>query len=74
MSAPKSGAEGDAVAQGCIAYAASQEEVEGLCQSILASGTLALGFDIEWHVTYRHASASINTILGSFSRSVCDER
>ncbi|CAK0738070.1 hypothetical protein CVIRNUC_000989 [Coccomyxa viridis] len=38
---------------GCIAYAALQEEVENSCQSLLASGVPCLGFDIEWHVTYR---------------------
>ena len=35
-------------------YAASQEEIESSCHSILASGVQCLGFDIEWHVTYRH--------------------
>ena len=43
--------------QGCITYAAAQEDVEHVCQSILASGVKALGFDIEWHVTYRRALA-----------------
>ena len=42
--------------QGCIAYAALQEEVENSCQSLLASGVPCLGFDIEWHVTYRQGT------------------
>ncbi|CAL5223984.1 g6596 [Coccomyxa viridis] len=38
---------------GCITYVAAQEDVEQVCQSIVASGVEALGFDVEWHVTYR---------------------
>ena len=44
------------IVQGCIAYAASQEEVDSSCQSLLASGVPCLGFDIEWHVTYRQGT------------------
>ncbi len=48
--------------QGCITYVAAQEDVEQVCQSILASGVEALGFDVEWHVTYRRAPAALTPI------------
>lgn len=48
--------------QGCITYVAAQEDVEQVCQSIVASGVEALGFDVEWHVTYRCAPAALTAI------------
>ncbi|CAL8463613.1 g3147 [Coccomyxa elongata] len=39
--------------KGCIAYASLPEEVEHLCKVVLSSGVEAVGFDIEWRVTYR---------------------
>ncbi len=41
--------------QGCITYASLPAEVEHLCQLALSCGVEAVGFDIEWRVTYRHA-------------------
>ncbi|KAK9917730.1 hypothetical protein WJX75_007618 [Coccomyxa subellipsoidea] len=39
--------------QGCITYASLPAEVEHLCQKTLSTGVEAVGFDIEWRVTYR---------------------
>ena len=59
--------------QGCITYVAGQEDVEHVCRSILASQVEALGFDVEWHVTYRHASA-LSTIPGAANEGLAKMR
>ena len=59
------------VVQGCITYAAAQEDVEQVCQAILASGAQALGFDVEWHVTYRRV---LTPIRQETDKSCCDRQ
>jgi hypothetical protein len=44
--------------QARIIYATLPEETETVCQKILSTGIKAVGFDIEWYITYKCGAAT----------------
>lgn len=41
--------------QGRMLYASTPHEVDQLCRRLLGLGVAAVGFDIEWRVTFKSA-------------------